>query len=247
MCRYIFGKKFMKVMDGPLKGYQWTTGSSYEYILGNYEDPDVIKAFSCWLKPASIFYDLGGNIGFYALLANRYIITGRIYSFEPMPANRQLFEQHLLYNQKRMGNIAISLLPFALSDREKELEFSDNPDQLDGNTYIRSSPNFKAVKHTITVKCFSIDELVQQGYEPPDIIKIDVEGAEYDVLLGAVGTLKKYRPRILLATHDCHLPGVRDSCLSFLKGIGYAVDATGKHNKQFAGLDDYIAVYAGEH
>ena len=37
ICRYLFNQKFMKIMGGPLKGYQWTTGSSYEYLLGNYE------------------------------------------------------------------------------------------------------------------------------------------------------------------------------------------------------------------
>lgn len=230
-------------MDGPLKGYQWTTGSSYEYILGNYEDPQVIDEFCAWLEPASVFYDLGGNIGFYTLLANRFITTGKIYSFEPIAFNRIIFEKHIALNTGLIKNKNIMILPFAVSDREKEIIFSDNSEQKDGNTYVATSPFFTASKNTINVKCYSIDELVQQGYEKPGIIKIDVEGAEYDVLQGAINTLQQYKPAILLATHDCHLPGVKDNCIRFLQEVGYTLRHTGNYNKQLAGLDDYIAIH----
>ena len=232
-------------MNGPLKGYQWTTGSSYEYIIGNYEDQLVLEEFCSWLKPGTVFYDLGGNIGFYALLANRLISTGRIYSFEPLPANRQVFDKHISLNKKFFTANNINILPFAISDGEKEIIFSDNSTQRDGNTYITTSPVFKTAESTITIKCYSIDELVRRGYDKPDIIKIDVEGAEYDVLRGAVNTLQQYKPPVLLATHDCHLPGVKDDCISFLKGLGYTLSHMGSYNKQLAGLDDYIAIHPG--
>jgi FkbM family methyltransferase len=243
--RYLLGRKFMKVMTGPLKGYLWTTASSYEYLLGNYEDPMVMEALSSWLKSPTVFYDLGANVGYYSLLANRFITTGKIYAFEPMPLNRHIFEQHLQLNKKKIADNNILLLPFAISDREKEIVFSNNSNQRDGNTYISGSELFKNSGETITVKCFSIDELIRQGFAAPDIIKIDVEGAEYDVLLGAIDTLKRYRPNVLLATHDCHLPGVRDKCVNFLKDLGYNLQDTGHHNKQVPGLDDYIAIYNG--
>ena len=242
--RYLLGKKFMRVMSGPLKGYRWTTRSSYEYIIGNYEDPVVLGTFCSWLKPGTVFYDLGGNVGFYALLANRFITAGKIYSFEPLPSTRIDFEQHLAINKKLLvNNNNISILPFAISDEEKDLDFSNNAHQQDGNTYIKGSSVYAAAKDIISVKAFSIDGLMQRGYEPPDIIKIDVEGAEYDVLCGAINTIKEYKPNILLATHDCHLPGVKDKCIAFLEKLGYIVKHTGYYNKQVKGLDDYIAVH----
>ena len=139
ICRYLFNQKFMKVMDGPLKGYQWTTGSSYEYILGNYEDPLVMDSFCSWLKTGSVFYDLGGNIGFYAFVANRFIRTGKIYSFEPSPISRNIFEQHMTINKILLTHDNISILPFAVSDREKAISFSNNKNNRDGNTYIQGS------------------------------------------------------------------------------------------------------------
>ncbi|MEP7236284.1 MAG: FkbM family methyltransferase, partial [Ferruginibacter sp.] len=113
----------------------------------------------------------------------------------------------------------------------------------DGNTYIKESYVFSGTENKITAQCQSIDGLINEGYDKPDIIKIDVEGAEYDVLVGARNTLEQYHPNILLATHDCHLQGVQEKCVSFLKELGYDLQHTGRHNKYMDGLDDYIAIH----
>jgi FkbM family methyltransferase len=241
--RYLFNKKFLSVMAGPLKGYLWTTASSYDHILGSYEDPETVKTFCSWLKPDTVFYDLGGNVGFYALMANRFISAGKIYSFEPIPFVRFILEKHIELNKKYIQHNNISILPFAISDHEKEITFSNDISQRDGNTYIKSAENFTKAKDSVIVKCYSIDELLQQGYAAPDIIKIDVEGAELDVLNGAINTLKQYKPHILLATHDCHLPGVKDQCINFLVELGYTLKHTGYYHRPPYGLDDYIAVH----
>ena len=230
-------------MAGPLKGYLWSTACSYEYILGNYEDPKTMNAFLSWLKPGSVFYDLGANAGYFSLLANRVITEGKIYSFEPSPAARQLLEMHLELNSAKITTDTISLLPFAISDTEKQIEFSDSHIPKEGNTYIKGSPIFSGTENRITVQCYSVDGLQEQGFEKPDVMKIDVEGAEYDVLQGAVNTLQRYKPGILLATHDCHLPGVQEKCVQLLKQLGYIVKHTGNYNKQMDGLDDYIAIH----
>ena len=95
----------------------------------------------------------------------------------------------------------------------------------------------------LLVQCHSVDGLVKKGYPAPDVIKIDVEGAEYDVLKGARETLVSKKPKILLATHDYHLPGVQQQCKDFLKNLGYSLTVVPGHNKIYAGLDDYIAIH----
>lgn len=243
ICRYIFRQKFLPVMAGPLKGYLWSTSGSYDYILGQYEDPGTMKTFLSWLKPGSVYYDIGSNIGFHALTANRVINTGTIYAFEPMPAAREIFEKHISLNSKLIISHNIKLSPMAISSKEGQVEFSNDTGHREGNTYIKESYVFSGAKNKIIVDCRSIDGLIEQGYEKPAIIKIDVEGAEYDVLLGAKKTLQQYLPNILLATHDCHLPGVQEKCVSFLKDLGYELQHTGMYHVYIQGLDNYIAIH----
>jgi len=238
--RFVLGRQFLPVMQGQLKGYLFSTRHSYEYILGNYEDPAVINVFNSWLKPDSVFYDLGANIGFYSLLASRLISEGKIYAFEPSPQSRAVFEKQMQLNGERMKDNCITLLPYAVSDTEKETEFTKNAS--DGNTYLANSPVFLEARHKIKVKTVSIDGLIEQGYAKPTVLKIDVEGAELDVLKGAEATIRSCRPKILLATHDWHQPGIKDACISFLTERGYTLQHAGGHNKQLPGLDDFIAL-----
>lgn len=233
----------MRVMAGPLKGYLWSTSSSYDYLLGQYEDAGTIRTFLSWLKSNSVFYDVGANVGYHSLVANQVIKSGKIYAFEPMPAVRAILEKHISINRKYIRNDNITMLPIAVSNEEKQVEFSNDITHRDGNTYINESYVFKGTKNKIKVKCESIDGLIKQGYKKPGIIKIDVEGAEYDVLQGAKETIQNERPYILLATHDCHLPGVQEKCVQLLNGLGYQLHHTGKHNKHIEGLDDYIAIH----
>ena len=243
IARYIFRQHFLPVMAGPLEGFRWSTSSPYEYILGSYEDPKTQQQLLSWLKPGTVFYDIGSNVGFHALLAGRVMSNGTIYAFEPIPAVREILEQHISLNKKMISGSHIRVLPVAIADREKEVEFSNDLSHRDGNTYIPGSYVFAGTQNKIKVQCHSIDGLIEQGYKIPGIIKIDVEGAEYDVLLGAKNTLQQYCPHILLATHDCHLPGVQKKCVQLLEEMGYHVQHTGTHNKHMAGLDDYIATH----
>lgn len=233
----------MPVMAGPLKDYLWSTSSSYDYILGKYEDPATLNQFISWLKPDTVLYDVGANVGYHSLVANSIIQNGTIYAFEPMPFVRAIFEKHIQLNCRLIGKNKISVLPMAISNETKEVEFSNDPTYRDGNTYITESYVFKGTGDTIKVPCQSIDGFIAQGYKIPDIIKIDVEGAEHDVLLGAKKTLHQYKPNILLATHDCHLPGVQQKCVDFLNELGYDVQHTGNYHKYMDGLDDYIAIH----
>lgn len=181
-------------------------------------------------------------MGYYSFIANQYISKGKIYSFEPMPPNIDTFKAHLRLNKTRLINDSITLMPFAVSDKEKEVVFSSSDMSTEGNTYVNSVLHSNSSKDHI-VKCFSVDGLLEQGYLKPDILKIDVEGAEFDVLKGAEQTIKKYHPNILLATHDCHLPGVQKLCVDYLQELGYELFVLSNKNKTMSGLDDYIAMY----
>jgi hypothetical protein len=76
--------------------------------------------------------------------------------------------------------------------------------------FVSSTPSGAAV---------SIDSYAAQpGTTPPDILKIDVEGAEMDVLLGGLSTIASHHPSIILEVHSVALEA---ECLGFLREHGY--------------------------
>ncbi|WP_460559073.1 FkbM family methyltransferase [Ferruginibacter profundus] len=241
ICRYLLQKKYLTIMAGPLKGYRWPVSRSYDYITGTNESDEVMAEFCSWLGPGTVFYDIGSNIGYYSFIANTFISTGKIYAIEPTAFNNQLFHQLVLINKNKLQHNTIQLCPFAVADTAKEVLFSNNTVFAEGNSYIPVANNNKAEK--IKVQCYSIDGLLQMGYAAPDVIKLDVEGAEYDALIGATQTLQQYKPNLLVATHDCIVPGIKEKVVVHLQALGYIVKHTGYHNKAMAGLDDYIAVH----
>lgn len=241
-ARYGLRRKFISTMGRPLHGYQWTTTRAYEYLLGTYESPEVIESFLSWFGPDSVFFDVGANVGYFSFLASTRITRGKIVAFEPMAANLRLFEEHLRLNRHRAGVSKITLVPCAIADCEKTVEFTNDPQFTGSNTYVDSQ--FLASNlERVTVKCCSIDDLVAAGQPAPTVLKIDVEGAEFDVLRGAAKTIRTHRPHILLATHEAHLPGVEKECKEFLERLGYTLKHTGTFNQCVDGLADYFAVH----
>ena len=53
--RYLLKRKYLRIMDGPLKGYWWSTAYNYDYLTGDYEDLETLQLFLSWLKPGSVF------------------------------------------------------------------------------------------------------------------------------------------------------------------------------------------------
>jgi hypothetical protein len=67
----------------------------------------------------------------------------------------------------------------------------------------------------------TLDHLVlERGFEPPDFIKVDIEGAEGGFLAGASQVLARYHPRMIVETHSAPL---EQQCIEFLTRLGYNV------------------------
>ncbi len=66
----------------------------------------------------------------------------------------------------------------------------------------------------------ALDEYIADGRKPPDFIKMDIEGGEYEALLGLRRTLKTQHPRLVIETHGID---VERRCITLLRGLGYQV------------------------
>jgi FkbM family methyltransferase len=202
----------------------YTTADNYiEWTImstGTYED-EISKLIKISLRPGNNSLDIGGNIGLQSIRMSQCVgDAGKIYAFEPLHYLQEKFRRNMALN--KAGNV--TLLPFALSDTESEAEFNINKNDWNQGTFSLSVSQ-GADKQTVLVKVAdTLPEIINLPHLA--LIKIDVEGFEYQVLRGLSATLKKHRPRIIFEYDDNYWAktGQRVSdCYQFLQALGYTL------------------------
>lgn len=204
------------VKSGMMKSAKWNSLiPDSRYILGTYE-PNLALVIKNEVEQGKRLIDIGANAGYFSLLASKYGNKQLTHiAVEPMPENIHFLKQHIKINLA--DNIEIYQL--AISDKIGEIEFS-NSGNLAANTYKKESSMFK--DDTIVVKTIDLNTFaLKNKLDSNCFIKIDVEGAELDVLKGGLEFLKQHKPTLLLATHDCHVKDVKKDCLDLITSIGY--------------------------
>ncbi|MBG0784661.1 MAG: FkbM family methyltransferase [Anaerolineaceae bacterium] len=181
-----------RIMQGRLKGWKWIVGSGeHGYWLGWYEISKR-QAFETAIPEGAVVYDIGANVGYYSLMAA--VVSGpkgHVYAFEPLPRNVDYLRKHVTLNKM---TDRITVFDVAVSDKTGEAAFD-----LGAST----SMGHLAETGGIKVKQVRLDDMVASGeIKAPDYMKVDVEGAEYDVLNGARALLAQYKPVIFLDTHN---------------------------------------------
>lgn len=132
------------------------------------------------LKPGQVFIDVGAQVGYYSILAAR--IGARVHAFEPSTANRKYLEKNIADNAAQN----ITVYPYALSDINGSAHLYNG--KTPGENSLLGSGEGEIVE---TVRFDKLDIT-------PDMIKIDVEGAEKQVLLGMSKVLYAEKPIILI-------------------------------------------------
>jgi FkbM family methyltransferase len=168
-------------------------------ILGGFENTECafVKNF---LRSGMIVIDVGAHHGFYSLLASKKIgPAGRVLAFEPSPREKKKLLRHLRLNQ--CSNVKIWDCALGREAGGADL-FVINGAQTGCNSL--RPPNAMQPTKTLQVKVASLDEcLEREGIEHIDFIKMDVEGAEIEVLNGAKRLLdRRPRPVLLCEVQD---------------------------------------------
>lgn len=186
------------IPHGPAAGLRFNAGGSApSFSLGTTE-PEVQTALTELLKPGDVFYDVGANVGFYTLLASRLVgPSGHVYALEPVPENIRAIEHNLELSQAAN----VSILPYAVTDTPGIVALTLSAEPF--WTRLSTLPPPPHPAGTIDVTGVSIDELMaKELIMPPDVIKLDVEGAEKEVLVGMRETMRACRPRVVCELHD---------------------------------------------
>lgn len=140
------------------------------------------KALLSCVKKNDVVWDVGANIGHYTrLFADLTGLQGKVFAFEPSPQNHN----RLALNLKGVENVV--LLPYGLGDKEDTVAFKQGDDELGATSQVTHNNSGGVV-----VDIRSGDSLLADGsiVNAPKVIKIDVEGYEWEVLEGMKELLK---------------------------------------------------------
>jgi FkbM family methyltransferase len=198
----------VRVLSGINKGKRWIVGAGIDgYWIGNFEQ-DKQRLLEDRIKTNMCVWDVGAHAGFYTLaFSSRVGSGGRVTAFEPFAENVCILMEHLELN--RVDNVTIvqaiassdvGISPFLVSERSSMGSISK---ELSG----------------YSVPTIRLDDYALSS-APPDVIKIDVEGAEAEVLKGSVGLLNTARPELWIAFHgEC----VKAESVNLLGAVGYVL------------------------
>ncbi len=191
-------------------------------IRGRYERDEVAFARRV-LKPGDVAIDVGAHIGFFTMqMAAAVGGTGRVYAFEPFDANADLLERSIVENacgdRVLFRRAAVGAAPGTAA-----LTFPVETLNSGGAYLLRDGTAPLAGNLTKTVRVVALDALDVR--RPVTFIKMDVEGAEPQVVRGAAKILAQDRPIMLSELHPTQLDrasGVSAAeFLSQLTAIGY--------------------------
>lgn len=198
------------VVAGPNRGRLWTAASAGRgFVSGRFERERVASILAV-LRRGHRFWDAGAHKGYIALAAARRVgASGGVLAFEPSKHNVRFLRRHVAWN--RASNVEV--LEVALADEPGSAAF--------GGTGSSIAYRLGHGDETVTVR--TITGLVERdGRRLPDVLKIDVEGAEANVLRGAAHYLARI-PALFLALHDRR---AHDECRGILGALGFRFAAS---------------------
>ena len=199
-----------KVQKGYLKGMRLFVNTKKSHIFDEmvnqnydnflYQDKKDFKNKTIW--------DIGAHIGFHTLgYAKAVGKSGQVIAFEPNPHNLERLKQNIDANRFKSR---ITIQPIALGESTKKESMNISADVDSG----KSSGGFISTQtppmdrqiyssfSSISIQTMSAEQyLIDNPSHAPDILKIDVEGHEANVLIGAKKILRKYKPTLYIEVH----------------------------------------------
>ena len=164
-------------------------------LSGRTWEKKIVNIFKDYVKPGDLCIDAGAFIGLHALELSKLVgNSGKVIAFEPIPfvceCLRTTIAENSIYN--------IQAVAKPLSDTiDKDLSFVSD---LDGKSAVDIHRR-RAFKYNYELKSTTLDYFLRnENLEKLRLIKIDVEGSEWDVLKGSEGIIEKHRPILVLET-----------------------------------------------
>ncbi len=193
------------------KGYWWH---------GAKRESETMEAFRRILRGGDTVIEAGAHIGYITMFFSRLVgATGRVVAFEPGENNLPYVRRNIV------GHDNVRLVEKAVGDRAATMKLNIESltgqnnsliDHFDGLARNQRAASVAAEVRAVDVEVIPLDAFCAAEGLQPALVKIDVEGFEHEVLLGARETLAKHRPIVMVEVQR-HAEAIFD----LLRGFGY--------------------------
>lgn len=192
--------------------------SDFAHWGGNHNNAFEATIEAC--RGKSCVFDIGGHVGLVSMPMSQVVAPGgRVFAFEPGTANLHFLRRHLELNG--ITNVEVFAALVGESDGEAVFYEQRGPTGQNSVAVRKKSPElYSEVRRTQ----ITLDSFCKERGLAPDVIKIDVEGAELMVLRGARTVLAQHRPRIFLSAHPRELGllgHTTEDLVAFITEMGY--------------------------
>lgn len=224
--------KFKKILSG-IKSKYWPStekivnrtllGKSLRVIDGTLRKEDYDDAWFYYLaKDSTCFFDIGSNIGQTSLMANVIGNIEKIVLVDPNPEALVYASKNLILNNLAANCNFFSA--FVGSSNGDQIKFYTIGIGSAGSMFASHAETARLVNSFYYVNTVTLDYLVSYYNLIPDLVKIDVEGAESLVLMGANGLAAHYKTRFIIemhATQECSMEKNMNTVLVWTKTNDY--------------------------
>jgi FkbM family methyltransferase len=197
---------WLQVQKGLTQGMWMRLGLPDEarYWRGEHE-LEVERALSAAIYQGAVVYDVGAHLGYFALGAARLVgKSGRVIAFDGDPDNVVRLRENVLKNDLE-GCLQVIHAAVWSSTPSDGISFRRGVEpRAQGGVEADGCRPVLGNGELIKVPAIALDAFIARGEPCPDVIKIDVEGGEYEVLLGAVQLFSDHRPLLIAEVHHIH-------------------------------------------
>lgn len=201
------------------KGY-WYYGSKREL--------STIERFFKIIQKGDYVIEIGGHIGYFSTLFSNIIgPDGKLDVFEPSGENLKYLKENISLMPTQLSKM-VSIIEKGVGDQNITLDFFIDPITGQNNSFVKDFDGFfENRKHSaeenaelmiVAVPLIRLDDFLQNTAVHPNFIKIDVEGFEYNVILGAKNTIEKSKPSFMI-----EIQKDENEIISYFLSVGYNI------------------------
>ncbi len=176
-------------------------GLSRDLFLDGVREPIATKAVKKIIKKGDIVVDIGGNIGYYALLESRLVgEEGKVFAIEPVPDNFEVLNKNIELNKYKN----ITTYRYAIGDEDGNSEINVG-ERRNSSSLREDVGGYVKFIDKVPVKVFKLDTFLKDK-PSPSFVRMDVEGYETEIIKGMEKTLSSSKKlKVFIELHSLYI------------------------------------------